>query len=297
MAISDLFISRRERFLNKILGVDALISLDPAPCDPGPELKAEMLAGNIKKTLNHTKDLAVSADGSQVDYQLLARNAVYQSYSELVCELRDFDYQELKGYDQQLAFWINLYNALVIDGVIQDDIKTSVTESRLGILGFFQRNAYTFKDQRFSLTDIEHGVLRANRGVPYLPGRHFANGDPRMNSVLPRVDPRIHFALNCASLSCPPIGVYSGDKIQEQLDQAAINFINNDIQVFLDKKEISVSRIFQWYLSDFGGKKMLPSFLANYLLNKETRQWILKNQSRVKIKFHTYDWKLNNLQI
>jgi len=277
--------------------VDLGQSLNLDPCSPNSGNEPGSLANDIKETLNKIKSLAFSPDGTLVNYQQFARDPLYQSYAELICELKEFDYQDLNGSDQQLSFWINLYNALVMHGVIQNNIKTSVIETRLGIMGFFQRNAYTIKGQRFSLSDIEHGVLRANRGVPYLPGNHFSSRDPRMKSVMANIDPRIHFVLNCASQSCPPIGVYTPERIQDQLDVAANNFINNDLRILPDKFEITASRIFQWYLADFGGKDKIPGFIAKYVVDQETRHWLLENQSSIKIKYRPYDWKLNSPQL
>ncbi len=287
----DLLVSGRERLLNLVLMVDPNKTLNSGAS--GNRKSSSTLANEIKESLNKIKSLAVTPDGGQVDYQQIPNDPLYQSYSELVRDLIDFDYKSLNGKDQQLAFWINLYNSLVIDGVIQGKVQNSVTESWLGILGFFQKASYRINDQRFSLTDIEHGVLRGNQGFPYIPGPHFASLDPRIESIITDFDPRIHFALNCASNSCPPIGVYTPENIQDQLDLAARSFINNDLKVDQDGNQISVSKIFQWYLADFGGEKALVEFLKQYLLDGESRKWIIENQSTLKVKFHSYDWGLN----
>jgi hypothetical protein len=297
MTLSDQLINRREQLLNWILNVDPGYSLNLDPCSTKPRYDTGRLANEIKVTLNQIKSLAISLDGTYVNYQQLARDPLYQSYQELICDLKEFDYQTLDGRNERLSFWINLYNALMIHGVIQNKIKTSVIETQLGILGFFQRNAYSIGSQRFSLSDIEHGVLRANRGVPYLPGNHFASGDPRMDAVMAEMDPRIHFALNCASLSCPPIGVYTPENIQDQLDLAAKNFIQNDLKMDLERGEISLSRIYKWYQVDFGSKKELIGFLTKFLVDQNTRSWLEINHSALKIKYHTYDWKLNSHQL
>jgi len=290
---SDLLISGRERLLNLVLNVDSNETLNPGGSHSGNGKAVDALANEIKESLNNIKGLAVTPDGSQVDYQQIANDPLYLSYTELVRGLADFDYKSLKGKNQQLAFWINLYNSLVIDGVIQQNVQNSVTESWLGILGFFQKIAYRINGQRFSLTDIEHGVLRGNRGFPYFSGPHFASSDPRIESIVADFDPRIHFALNCASKSCPPIGVYTPENIHDQLDLAARSFINNDLKVDQDSNQISVSKIFQWYLADFGGKKALVDLLTQYLLDDDSRKWIIENQSTLKVKFHSYDWGLN----
>ena len=280
---TDLLISRREQLLNLVLKVDPTETLNSEGSRSGKGKPGDALANEVKESLNNIKALAVTLDGSQVDYQKIANDPLYLSYTELVRDLADFDYKLLNGKDQQLAFWINLYNSLVIDGVIQGKVQNSVTESWLGILGFFQKASYRINGQRFSLTDIEHGVLRGNRGFPYFSGTHFASSDPRIESVISDFDPRIHFALNCASNSCPPIGVYTPENIQDQLDLAARSFINNDLKVDQDGNQISVSKIFQWYLADFGGEKALVELLKQYLLDGDTRKWNTQNQYAIKV--------------
>ena len=293
--LSDPQISGRERLLNKVLRVDPDATLNPGLASSGPGKVGLDLASELKLSLNKIKALAMTTDGSLVDYQQIANHPLYQSYREQVKSLADFNYAILGGNDQLLAFWLNLYNSLVIDGVIQEKVQESVTESWIGIMGFFQKTAYTINGQRFSLTDIEHGILRRNRGFPYFPGLHFAKTDPRIKSIIPVFDPRIHFALNCASKSCPPIGVYDSEHIQAQLDLTTRNFINNDLRFDPDNNSLSVSRIFNWYLGDFGGKKALPGFLVKYLEDSEPRRWINQNQSTLKISFHPYDWSLNKI--
>jgi len=94
---------------------------------------------------------------------------------------------------------LKTHNTLVIDAVIQFGVKYSVTEGRLGVLAFFERAAYQIGGHRFSLTDIEHGILRTNRGFPYLPGSHFASDDPRKKNGLSRI-----LILGFTSLSIVP---------------------------------------------------------------------------------------------
>jgi len=109
------------------------------------------------------------------------------------------------------------------------------------------------------------------------------------------LDPRIHFALNCASNSCPPIAVYTPDKIQAQLDLAARNFINSDLTANPSRKQISISRIFRWYQDDFGGKPGVLSTLSKYINDQDTKLWLSKNHSSIQVQYHPYDWGLNKL--
>lgn len=294
MAILDSYLAGRERLLNWILDSNPAITLNSQESSSQGTSGGNTLAVEIKNTLNQIKFLAFSEDG-KVDYKIITRNPLYQYYRELAGELHHFDYKELESGEEKLAFWINLYNALVIDAVIQDNIQKSVTESRLGVLAFFQRAAYQVNNLRFSLTDIEHGLLRANSGFPYFPGPHFAVDDPRISAVIEPFDPRIHFALNCASNSCPTISVYTPENILDQLDLAAGNFINNDLVINPELKMISISKIFRWYLADFGGKSGILSFIMKYINDPDSKRWLINNRQSIRTHYHPYDWGLNKI--
>jgi len=294
MAFTEKYVKGREKILNRVLRVDPKVILNSQKFSTNGISGNSSMAGDIKTSLNQLKSLAITEEG-KVDYQKLVRDPLYQSYRELTGELSHFDYRTLISIEEKLTFWINLYNALVVDAVIQEKIRESVTESWLGVLAFFQKAAYQVTGLRFSLTDIEHGVLRDNRGFPYFPGPHFASDDPRVEVVIQPFDPRIHFALNCASNSCPPIGVYTPGEIQDQLDLAARNFINSDLAIDPDLKLVSISKIFHWYQDDFGGEPGILSYLLKYINDQDTKRWISDNHPFIQIKYHPYDWGLNSI--
>jgi hypothetical protein len=79
------------------------------------------------------------------------------------------------------------------------------------------------------------------------------------------LDPRIHFALNCASRSCPPIGVYDAERIDAQLDLAAASFVANDVEIDSRAGVVRLSAIFRWYAGDFGGRAGVIAFLKERL--------------------------------
>jgi hypothetical protein len=138
-------------------------------------------------------------------------------------------------------------------------------------------------------------VIRGNRGFPYFPGPHFSSKDSRLTAVIDQVDPRIHFALNCASISCPPIGVYSPGALEEQLDLAARNFISNDMVLDKDQNLLKISRIFSWYQVDFGGKGGIIDFLMQHTPDHDAKDWLEKQSKSLRLVFHPYDWGLNHL--
>ena len=291
--MSNLYSNSRENALNKILRVNPGYILNPPESFSGEIPGTSSLDLEIKQSLNLIKAEAISSDGHQVDYRSITASHSYREYKKLAGRLGNYDYKSLSSREEKLAFWINLYNALVIDAVIQAKIQSSVTEGWLGILRFFHQAAYLVGGERFSLSDIEHGVLRANSGFPYFPGYHFPAKDTREPATIHPLDVRIHFALNCASNSCPPIGVYNPEQIDSQLDLAARTFINSDTKLKISEKRISISRIFRWYLVDFGGKEGILKILAKYLESPQGTKWNPKDLADLRLKFHPYDWKLN----
>jgi hypothetical protein len=288
----DWLIAGRDAILNGITGVsDTVLNAGPLPAGQGDAPADSDIAAALKRSANKLKNTAVQADGYAVNYSRLRGSEPYAAYRAAAARLRAFDPASLVTREARLAFWVNLYNALVIDAVLAFEVQRSVTEGWLGILAFFRRAAYTIGGQRISLEDIEHGILRANRGHPYVPGPHFASSDPRRAWALPQVDPRIHFALNCASHSCPPIGHYDAARIDAQLDLATQGFLQQS--VIVDQDRLAVSQIMKWYAVDFDGLDGVVTFLREYLPEGDARTWLDTRQGNVPLVFHPYDWALN----
>ena len=123
-------------------------------------------------------------------------------------------------------------------------IRDSVKEVR----NFFKRIQYRVGDMFFSPEDIEHGLLRNNRRPPNALFKKFGSGDERLQFSIESVDPRIHFALVCASSSCPPIGFYTPENLDNELTIAAQTFVNSGgVMIDIERGSVSLSRIFKWY--------------------------------------------------
>jgi len=290
----DWLIGLREKLLNGLSGLESGDVLNVAPVGSFPEDGSDP-AADLKRALDRIKSVAMDESGARVDYAALRASAAYQEFRN-VCSprLRTFDPVGMT-YVGQMAFWINLYNALVMDAVIAFNVHQSVSDGRLGKLTFFRRAAYNVAGLRVSLEDIEHGILRANRGHPYLPGPHFTSKDPRRAWVLP-LDPRVHFALNCASRSCPPIQVYSADHLETQLDLAARNFIDSDLRLNPANNLLVVSSLFRWFEGDFGGREGIVSFLIDHLPVDGRRAWLSNKRDVMKLRHEPYDWNLNTTE-
>lgn len=260
------------------------------------------VAFELRQAMNAMKLDAVDRNTGAVDYQKLKGSPAYVSYRKTTRKLQSFSLDSLQTSEEKLAFWINLYNTLVVDAVISFGVGRTVHEVR----GFFAKAAYIVDGYRFSADDIEHGVLRANAGHPAIPGRQFLFHDPRTEFAVKEVDPRIHFTLVCASESCPPIGVYNAERIDEQLDAAAYSFINGgEVQVDLTQNVVTLSKVFQWYAPDFGGGAInqigwgdfvpVLRFVSRYLQDEDTQTILNTEPQRFKIRFKPYDWGLNLL--
>jgi hypothetical protein len=162
------------------------------------------------------------------------------------------------------------------------------------MLSFFRRAAYIVDGQRVSLEDIEHGILRGNRGNPYVPGAHFAGPDPRRAWSLP-LDPRIHFALNCGGNFCPPIQSYAPQRLDAQLDLAARNFVNATVEIAPESDEVRLSQILRWYEGDFGSRDEMIDFLIVHLPDDARRDYLSANRGAYRLVYTPYDWRLNGM--
>jgi hypothetical protein len=296
MALVDTLVNTREALLSRSLGFahDAVLNGTEAP---GPPLPGPELAAALKRGANALKAVAIDAEGRQVDYVRLRASDAYAALRhDLTPRLRGLDLSTLATREQRLAFWINLYNVLVLDAAITFGVSRSVNEGRLGVVSFFRRAAYAVGGQRFSANDIEHGILRANRPHWAIPGPQFGPSDPRLAWQVTPLDPRIHCALNCASRSCPPIGVYDAERIDAQLDLAAASFIANDVEIDSRAGIVRLSSIFKWYAGDFDGRAGVLAFLKERLPDGEGRDWLRRQGPYVKLIYYPYDWGLNSVR-
>jgi len=283
----------RERILDVFFSTTVKHVLNQRKCedvdtaDPPKQISESVLA--LKQS--------VIIDNEGVNYTELRTGELYKNFQQTTTAcLRDFDPADLLTQEEKLSFWINLYNLLTIDAVLQFNVHKSVTEGWFGVIGFFRRAAYVIGGYRYSLEDIEHGILRSNRGMPFFPGKQFAADDPRLAFSVNTFDARIHFALNCASRSCPPIAYYTTEGINKQLDLAAANFIQGETTLDKSGRMLRVSRIFKWYAEDFGGKTGMLELLREFLPEDDMRRKLIENFGRnVMLKFTPYDWHLNTI--
>jgi hypothetical protein len=170
--------------------------------------------------------------------------------------------------DEQMAFWINAYNAFTVKLIVDNYPVASIKDIKRGIP--FVNTVWDVKfikigDQTYDLNNIEHGILRKNFK-----------------------DPRIHAAVNCASYSCPKLWgeAFVASKLERQLEESMKAFVNDPLRnrVSADKAELSM--IFSWYSGDF---KATDASIRNYI----NRYANTKLTPKGKISHLSYDWSLN----
>lgn len=206
--------------------------------------------------------------GGRVDYGALARDrGPLERFIAATRKARP----ESWSRDDQIAFWVNVYNARVLDGVIRRPGLKSVLDvgKKLGIptLGFFREQGVS-AGRRLSLNDIEHDILR--KGFK---------------------EPRIHFVLNCASASCPvlPERVIEGATLDSALTAATAAFLGDRTKnPATAGSELRLSSIFKWYRSDFEtAAGSLQAFIQRHQPGGVTIA------AGTPIQFVDYDWSLN----
>ncbi len=164
------------------------------------------------------------------------------------------------------------YNALVLRAVLElwpldsvRDVKVSLTSRVVPGKGFFYDRKVTVGGQETSLYRLEKDVLASQK------------------------DPRLHFALNCASDSCPVLRPW--EWTDEQLDQASREFVSRPENVSVEDNALQVSRIFKWYRKDF--PKNLAVYLQQYADDDLRQQLIRADDGNFRVRYGEYDWSLN----
>lgn len=171
---------------------------------------------------------------------------------------------------EQFAYWVNMYNALTVDVVLDEYPVDSIRSIRFltSPFGPWDKNFMKIEGKKLSLNNIEHGILR-----------------PIWQ------DPRIHFAVNCASIGCPNLmpTAFTAENADELMEQAAHDYIGHPRAVVIDGSTLKLSSIFDWYGADFGDdQSMINEYLSDYIAEGVE----FDPTSTYDVDFH-YDWSLN----
>lgn len=193
----------------------------------------------------------------QVDYSGLKQ--VESKLDAYLQELSNYPPQSTMSRSTQMAYWTNAYNAFTVKLILKNWPVKSIMNLNGG-------KAWDVKwielgGQKYSLNQIEHDILR--KDFP---------------------DPRIHFAVNCAAQSCPPLWnrAWTENNLESSLEKQAKTFINNEKYNQISADKIKLSKIFDWYKSDFGDLRKYVDRYSDVDISE-----------KAKVRFNEYDWSLN----
>lgn len=222
-----------------------------------------------------TSHVVLGDDGiTRVDYAALADNAKsVEKLGTYIDLLQETDVSKLNR-DEQFAFWSNLYNAVTVEVILDHYPVRSIRDISIspGLFssGPWGKELVTVGGKSLSLDNIEHDILRKLW-----------------------TEPRVHYAVNCASYGCPNLALepYTGAKLEEQLEAAARSYVNHPRGVRFDGNKLTVSKIFDWYGTDFGASK--KEQLANITAHAEPDLAAKLKQHTGRVSYE-YDWSLND---
>ncbi|MEE9439827.1 MAG: DUF547 domain-containing protein [Saprospiraceae bacterium] len=221
-----------------------------------PEVIDQMIGAPNHRIFDQLLQSAVSAAGV-VDYaKLKSQELKLDKYLKILESSRPgSNWTD----DENLAFWINAYNAFTIKMILNNYPVEKITDLHGGKP--WDKKWISINGKTLSLNNIENDIIRPTYR-----------------------EPRIHFAVNCAAKSCPPLlnKAFTPSNLKTQLESQAKKFINNPKLNTLEKNQIEVSKIFEWYGVDFGE---IPSYISKYA-NTTVK-------SNAKVTFKKYDWALN----
>lgn len=208
--------------------------------------------------------------GDTVDYSGLKEDeALLDRYLESIAKT---DPTPL-ARNEQLALYINAYNAYTLK-LILDNFKNNAPPKSIRSIGWLPGSAWKIKfcvigGTPYTLDAIEHEIIR-----------------PTFQ------DPRVHFAVNCASKSCPPLLAkpYEADTLDQQLTANTTAFLHDRRHNFLDGSTLHVSSIFKWFKKDFN--EDVPGFFMRYTTG-DLQAAIAQQRQTLTIKYLDYDWSLN----
>ena len=256
-----------------IVAIAILVSSTAAFADFNHSSWDSLLNKHVTMT-NGGKSSVVNYAGMQADKFKL------DSYMEATSKVSQ---SEFNGWskNEQLAFLINVYNAGTVELVLTKYPNIESIKDIGGVFGSpWKQNFIPLLGKKRSLDDIEHNLIRGSKRYD---------------------EPRIHFAVNCASIGCPALlnDAFTASKLDSQLEQVTSKFLADSSRNRLKGNTLEVSPIFKWYKEDFAtnwrGTKDLAGFLSRYSssLGLNSTQTADLKSGKTKISYTNYDWNLN----
>ncbi|CAH8356764.1 unnamed protein product [Eruca vesicaria subsp. sativa] len=235
-----------------------------------------------------------SDDRSRVDYMRISQSEEFRRYLNLAQDLQRLNLLELST-EEKLAFFLNLYNAMVIHALIRIGRSDGMITRRL----FFTDFQYVVGGYSYSLNSIRNNILRGGHRKLYPFIKPFIRGNTHHELGLQKPNPLVHFGLCDGAKSSPVVRFFTPQGVEAQLKRAAREFFRNGgIEVVLDKRVVHLSRIIKWYKDDFSEEKKLLKWIMSYvdanIAGLLTHLLGEDGGGSVHIVYQDYDWSINS---
>lgn len=242
------------------------------PADGPIAEQIEQARSSGRETFDHSAWDALLRDGTSdglVDYEVMTNRR--QDLDGYLGRIAEANLASLSG-PELMALLMNAYNALTVRSILDAQPVDSIRD----IDGVWKETTHTVGGQEVTLDEIEHNLLR-----PFWK------------------DPRIHFGVNCASMSCAPLPpwAFNGAEVDEQLEERTRAFLSSEDNVRVEDGVLVVSKYFEWYGGDFTEEgwepraDTIPAFIGDYT-RPEVESFLAENETP-ELRFMDYDWSLN----
>ncbi|KAA8529947.1 hypothetical protein F0562_034449 [Nyssa sinensis] len=255
---------------------------------------AAMVSQRLAKIMSALLESYASEDRCHLDYLGISNSEEFRRYVNLAQELQRVNILALSAHEK-LAFFLNLYNGMVIHGVIRigHPHPGGVMDRKVLYSDFH----YLVGGHPYSLTTIINGILRSNRRPPYSLLKPFATGDKRLELAFPKVNPLIHMGLCNGTRSSPTVRFYTPQGVEAELRGAAREFFQSGgMEVDLGKRTVYFSGVIKWFSVDFGEEKEILKWVMNYLdaTKAGLLTHLLGDGGPINIVYKNYDWSVNS---
>lgn len=242
----------------------------------------------LQEVLGAVRAAHFDAAGAARDYGALCTSPEHAHVVKAVADLGDVDFKHVR-IAAQTAFWLNVFNALVV----RDIAELAQAETVKEVEAFFERPRVRVAGFGYSLDDIEHGLLRGN--VPKFGARRapMQRDDPRLAHTPLAYDERMHFGLYSAGRSSPALRVFDGGRVDHDLEDATADYLRAAVRVEEGGALVILPRQFHWYRDDFGGEQSALGF-ALARLDDDVADKVDSRRGKVKIRYADFDWSLRS---
>lgn len=219
------------------------------------------------------QNVEVSGQSTKVNYSKIKKNpSILIAVTKRLSAVTPAQFKTW-NQNEQISFLINSYNAYTIQLIVDHYPVKSIRKIGGAFGNPWKLEFFSLLGEKMNLDHIEHEILRKKYK-----------------------EPRIHFALNCASIGCPPLQVeaFESAKLEQQLEAAAKHFIrSSDFNRYVaSDNKLYLSSIFKWYGQDFGTEDQLRDWIIKRYFDNPTTE-ILKKIKEAKVEYLDYDWSLN----